>query len=188
MCRPSPVIFLIRPFFYAVGFIRIQTNQAFMKPNVPGSVKEEYENLYNSLKNAAIVPGHVGEAAKDAFRLVQPHYEKDHEFALPPLRYLTTIADEKLTGEIEKIHNMSGRLKRQLPQMRVELDGITRALEKLASVALKEDKREYHTLSRNFIRFIESEDQILYPATVLIGDLIAAKAELEGRKLAKLHP
>ncbi len=159
-----------------------------MKPSVPGSIKEEYENLYQSLKNAAIVPGQVGEAAKDAFRLVQPHYEKDQEFALPPLKYLTTIADEKLTGEIEKIHNMSSRLKRQLPQMRLELDGITMALEKLASVALKEDKREYHTMSRNFIRFMESEDQILYPATVLIGDLIKAKADLEGRKLAQLHP
>jgi len=43
-------------------------------------------------------------------------------------------------------------------------------------------------MSRNFIRFMESEDQILYPATVLIGDLIKAKADLEGRKLAQLHP
>jgi hypothetical protein len=158
-----------------------------MRPRVPGSVKEEYESLYQSLKDAVNVPGNVGTAAKDAFRLVQQHYNKDCEFALPPLKYLPTIAGENLTGEIEKIHNMSTRLKRQLPHMRKEVVNITAALEKLAEVSLREEKREYHHLARGFIMFLEREDQVLYPAAVLIGDLIQAKAELEGRKLAQLH-
>lgn len=158
-----------------------------MRPKVPGSVSEEYENLTQNLKIAANVSGNVGTAAKDAYRLLQPHHEKDQEFALPPLRYLATIADEKLTGEIEKIHNMSGRLKRQYPQMRQDIQSLTTALESLADVAFKEQKLEYHTLARRFINFLQREEQILYPASILIGDLIQAKADLEGRKLAQLH-
>lgn len=159
-----------------------------MKPKVPASVGDEYESLYQSLKDAVNVPGNIGLAAKDAFRLVQSHYNKDHEYALPPLRYLQNIAGENLTAEIEKISNMTARLKRELPHMMRETEDITRALERLADVALREDKREYHGLARDFIRFMQREDQVLYPAAILIGDLITARAELEGRKLAQLHP
>ena len=158
-----------------------------MKPRVPASVSEEYESLYQSLKDAVNVPGNIGLAAKDAFRLAQSHYDKDFEYALPPLKFLPTIANENITGEIEKISNMTARLKRELPHMRRETENIVGALEKLADVALREDKREYHGLARAFIRFMQREDQILYPAVILIGDLIEAKAELEGRKLAQLH-
>lgn len=158
-----------------------------MKPKVPASVGEEYESMYKSLKDAINVPGNVGLMAKDAFRLFQPHYNKDYEYALPPLKFLPTIAGENLTGEIEKISNMTARLKRELPHLRQETENITRALEKLADVALREDKLEYHRLARGFIRFLQREDQVLYPAAILIGDLITAKAELEGRKLARLH-
>lgn len=158
-----------------------------MKPRIPASVSEEYESLYQSLKDAMNVPGNIGLAAKDAFHILQHHYDKDNAYALPPLKYLQSIADEKLTTEVEKISNMTARLKRELPHMRQETENITRALERLAEVALREDKREYHGLARNFIRFMQREDQILYPAAILIGDLIGAKAELEGRKLAQLH-
>ena len=153
-----------------------------MRPKVPGVLDEEYESLYRDLKDASNVPGYIGEAAKDAFRLLQPHYQKDHEFALPPLRLISTIANENINEQVHYLQTMSGRVKRDLSQLKAEIEGIIRALDHLASVALREDKREYHTLARNMIRFLRNEIEILYPASIMIGEIIALRIEQSSRK------
>ncbi|HMK46105.1 MAG TPA: hypothetical protein VK436_05720 [Methanocella sp.] len=153
-----------------------------MRPKVPGVLDEEYESLYNDLKNAANTQGYVGDAAKDAFRLLQPHYQKDHEFALPPLKLIATIANENINEQVHYLQTMSGRVKRDLAQLKTEIDGIIKALDHLASVALREDKREHHTLARNMTRFLRNEIEILYPASILIGEIIALRIEQGARK------
>ncbi|OPY26762.1 MAG: hypothetical protein A4E28_02339 [Methanocella sp. PtaU1.Bin125] len=153
-----------------------------MRPRVPGAIKEEYEDLYERLNVAARVRGEVGRAATAAFRHLQPHYLKDMEFALPPLKLLPTVATGNVTGEIDQIRTMCDRLKRQMPSLIEENDALVRELGLLADAAAKEGKPEYRDLARHLTRFLEREKHIFYPASVLIGEYIGVKTDLEGMR------
>ncbi|MGA9139342.1 MAG: hypothetical protein WBZ29_03905 [Methanocella sp.] len=81
---------------------------------------------------------------------------------------------------------MCNRLKRQLPALIAENDMIIGELGQLADAASTEDKPEYRDLARNLIRFLEREKHILYPASVLIGEYIRAKIDLDGMRAVRL--
>lgn len=156
-----------------------------MRPKVPGAIKEEYEDLYERLNAAARVRGAVGRAAMAAFRHMQSHYLKDQEYALPPLKLLPTIAAGNVTGEIDHIQTMCNRLKRQLPSLIEENDAIIRELGQLADAAATEEKPEYRDLARHLIQFLEREKHILYPASILIGEYIRVKTDLDGMRAVR---
>ena len=157
-----------------------------MRPKIPGAIKEEYEDLYEKLNVAARVRGEIGRTAMAAYRHMQSHYLKDMEYALPPLKLLPTVAADNVTGEIDRIQTMCNRLKRQLPALIAENDMIIGELGQLADAASTEDKPEYRDLARNLIRFLEREKHILYPASVLIGEYIRAKIDLDGMRAVRL--
>ncbi len=157
-----------------------------MRPKIPGAIKEEYEDLYDRLNAAARVRGEIGRTAMAAFRRMQSHYLKDQEYALPPLKLLPTVAAGNVTGEIDQIQTMCNRLKRQLPALIEENDTIIRELGQLADVATIEEKPEYRDLARQLIRFLEREKHILYPASVLMGEYIRVKTDLDGMRTVRL--
>jgi hypothetical protein len=158
-----------------------------MRPKIPGAIKEEYEDLYERLNAAARVRGEIGRTAMAAFRHMQSHYLKDQEYALPPLKLLPTVAADNVTGEIDQIQTMCNRLKRQLPSLIEENDTIIGELGQLADAAAKEEKPEYRDLARHFIQFLEREKHILYPASVLMGEYIRVKTDLEGMREVRSH-
>ena len=151
-----------------------------MRPRVPGPVKNEYEDLYWKLNRAARTRGEVGQAAMAAFRHLQAHFPKDQEFALPPLHLLPTVARENVNEEIDQIQTMCDKLKRQLPQLLDEGEQIIRELGRMADVAAKEQKAEHHDLAQRLIRFLEEERDVLYPASVLVGEYVRTRIELDG--------
>lgn len=153
-----------------------------MKPGVPGPVMEEYRDLYEKLNDIARVRGQIGEAALSAFKLLERHYRKDHEFALPPLKYLPALAEKNVTAEIDRIQTMTGKLRRELPHLLEENDQIARALQHVADVAALEQKPEYRDLARRFISFLEMERMIFYPASILVGEYLRMKNNFEGHR------
>jgi hypothetical protein len=158
-----------------------------MRLKIPGPVKEEYEGLYWKLNEAARVRGEVGQAAMAAFRHMQSHFVKDQEFALPPLKLLPTVAANNINEEIDQVRTLCDRLKRNLPQLIAEDNLIIEELSRLADVAAREQKPEYHDLARRFIKFLELERDVLYPASILVGEYVRAQTELKGMKEARSH-
>lgn len=158
-----------------------------MRPRIPGPVKEEYEYLYLKLNDAARMRGEVGRAATAAFRHMQAHYEKDHEFALPPLKLLPSMAADNVNEETDQIQTMCDRLKNSLPHMIDENGRIIQELSRMADVAAHEQKPEYHDLALRFIRFLELEREVLYPATVMIGEFVRAQIDLKGCRTVRSH-
>jgi hypothetical protein len=156
-----------------------------MRAITPGPVREQYSDLYERLHAATRARGQVGEAATSAFMLLQAHYRKDMEFALPPLKYLSTLARGNVTSEISRLLTLSDKLKRELPHLYTEIDRITSALQRLADVAATEQKPEHVELARRLIHFLDLERDILYPASILVGEYIQQEIALEGRRLVQ---
>ena len=89
-----------------------------MEFEIPESLELEHEELHRQLVDAMKEGGKVGEAAKAVANVLHPHFEKEEEYALPPLGLLSTLAKQtQISPEMKSILTMTDRLKADLPHM-----------------------------------------------------------------------
>jgi hypothetical protein len=65
-----------------------------MKFQVPESLKLEHEEFHGQLVDAVKEGGKVGEAAEAVAEVLHPYFEKEEEYALPPLGLLSFLAKQ----------------------------------------------------------------------------------------------
>jgi len=146
-----------------------------MEFKIPKPLKEEHEELHAELIKATEVKGKIGEAAKAVAEVLHPHYIKEEEYALPPLGLLRHLAEGKVTPEMAGVFRMTDRLKTVLPQLLKEHQAILEALRAMAETAKKEKKPEYARFAEKMILHARTEEEVLYPASILIGEYLKEK-------------
>ncbi|TAK85039.1 MAG: hypothetical protein EPO20_12710 [Betaproteobacteria bacterium] len=144
-----------------------------MKFEIPKPLQVEHEELHATLVEATKVPGAVGEAAREVARLLHPHFVAEEDFALPPLALLSELARGGVTPEMAEVLPMTRRLKAELPKMLAEHKQIVGALEKLRAAAHAAGRAEYEHFADALVLHAQTEEQVLYPAAILIGEHVA---------------
>lgn len=71
-----------------------------MRFEIPAAIKAEHEALHTRLEEATREPGAVGETAREVARLLHPHFQREEDYALPPLGLLAEITKHGVTGEM----------------------------------------------------------------------------------------
>ncbi len=142
---------------------------------IPNPMKVEHEELHSELKKATGEKGPLGDAAKAVAEVLHPHFVKEEEYAMPPLGFLTALAEDRLPATIKDALVMSNRLKVDLDQMLKEHRQIVAALKKLIIEAKKEKKLEYVKFADKLIMHAQTEEEVYYPATILIGKYLELK-------------
>lgn len=146
-----------------------------MKFQIPQPLKEEHEELHTELKKAIMVGGKVGNAAEKVANVLHPHFEREEKFALPPLGLLSALAEGKIAPEMAEVLTMTDTLKAELPQMLEEHKGIVAALENLKEAAEQEKNEEARRFAEKLIVHAQTEEQVSYPTTILIGEYLKLK-------------
>lgn len=144
-----------------------------MKFEIPKPLQVEHEELHATLVRATKVPGAVGEAAREVARLLHPHFVAEEEFALPPLGLLAALAAGGATPEMAEVLTMTRRLKAELPKMLAEHGQIVGVLEKLRAAAHAAGLAEFEHFADALVLHARTEEQVLYPAAILVGEHIA---------------
>jgi len=143
-----------------------------MKFIIPRSLKEEHEELHRELARAASEPGALGDAAKRVKELVRAHAINEEHHALPPLGLLAALARGEATPEMLNVVAMTDDLRRNLPIMLADHKMIVVALRKLLDEATQAGKPEYAATARKLIQHIQVEEEIAYPAAILVGEFL----------------
>ncbi len=146
-----------------------------MQFNIPKPLKEEHEVIHEQMQRAISEQGAVGIAAQNIAKILHPHFVKEEEFATPPLGLLTDLAKGLITDEMKPVWDMTERLKLELPQILKEHDMIKAAIQKLISASKVENKPEYEELGKKMILHAQTEEEVLYPAAILIGEYLKEK-------------
>jgi hypothetical protein len=146
-----------------------------VKLNIPQSLKLEHEELHAELAKAVKAGGATGSAAEIVAKLLHPHFVKEEEYALPPLGLLSLLAEGKVTPEMKGVLEMTNKLKAELPRMLEEHHNIVEALKKLSAAAEKEKKTEYVRFTEKLMSHARNEEDVLYPAAILVGEYIKLK-------------
>jgi hypothetical protein len=145
-----------------------------MELKIPDPLKIEHEELHAELARAAKEAGEIGTAARKVAETLHPHFVKEEECALPPLGLLIPLAQGRLSTEMRSVLPLTERLKRELPEMLAEHRAIVATLEALSSAA-RDNREEYARFAEKLTLHARMEEEVLYPAAVLVGEYVKLK-------------
>ena len=142
---------------------------------IPPSLRHEHEAIHHALEEATRAPGRVGAAAKELATVLHPHFVREQEIALPPLGLLAPLAAGKRPAEAASVLAMTDALRKELPRMLEEHTRIKAAVAKLREAAKVEKVSQVERLADDLAHHALSEEEVLYPAAIVVGDLVRAQ-------------
>lgn len=146
-----------------------------MKFLIPEPLKGEHAELHAELVDATRAGGRVGEAAQAVAERLHPHFVREEELALPPLGLVATLAQGAIDPDMADVLRLTDKLETELPGMLVEHEEIVAALRHLVAAAETEQKPEYARFAEKLMLHARTEEEVLYPAAVLIGRYVKLK-------------
>lgn len=142
----------------------------------PQSLAAEHRELHEILARASKEGGELGRAAKEVEKALAPHFKREEEIATPPLGLLPTLSRENATAGMRAVLPMTDALQRELPQMLREHEVIRAAVTRFRAVAAKVGRDEYVRFSDALAAHAKQEEEILYPAALLVGRYVKRTA------------
>ena len=139
---------------------------------IPEAMQKEHAELHTDLARATQMPGKIGEAAQAVAKTLHEHFEREEEFALPPLGLLPLLAAGEVRPEMSGVLVMTDRLKAELPQMLAEHKAIVLALKNMIAVAEEEDAPELVRFAEKLMLHAQNEEEVAYPTAILVGEYL----------------
>jgi hypothetical protein len=143
---------------------------------IPPSLQAEHHEIHEALVEATRAPGRVGAAAKELAAVLDPHFERENQIALPPLGLLAPLAAGQTPAGLQEALAMTDALRKELPRMLDEHKRIRAATEKLRIAAREEKAPAQEQLAERLAAHAQTEEEVLYPAAILVGDIIRARS------------
>ncbi len=140
-----------------------------MNIRTPTSLMLTHRALRADIAAAAKLSGRTAMAAQRVTRLIEPHYAKEEAFALAPRGLLPMLSEGTIEQEMVAAVGMARRLHDELPDLVAERHAIVAALEELVSAAEEEGHAELVGRAERLLLHEQTEEQIAYPAAILIG-------------------
>lgn len=140
--------------------------------SVPEPLAVEHERLHETLKRATEESGRTGDAAERVVEVLLPHFQRENEIALPPLSLLGPLAYGQMPADPGRVLRLTDELEHELPRMLEEHEAIIEALEGLRAAAEREGKGEYVAFAEEMILHAQTEELVLYPAAILVGERV----------------
>jgi hypothetical protein len=144
-------------------------------PQPTDGAKIEHERLRHELEKATTIGGETADAARAVLKVLVPHMLLEEEFAIPPVKLLPRLARGEFTADMERIIPKSEMMKAELPRMLNEHVLIVEALRGLLQAALKERHEGYATFAQKLILHAQQEEEVFYPASILVGEYLKLK-------------
>ncbi|HEX6913476.1 MAG TPA: hemerythrin domain-containing protein [Longimicrobium sp.] len=145
---------------------------------IPESMRAEHAGIHAALQEATRAAGPVGEAARRLARVLHPHFEREEQIALPPLALLRPLSQGEFQPWMRGVLPMTDSLRDELPRMLREHVEIGAAARRLEQVARQAGDAQVEALARELQLHARAEEELFYPAAVMVGDIVRARAGL----------
>lgn len=148
---------------------------------IPESMRAEHGSIHAELGRATEISGPVGIAARELAAILHPHFVREEQIALPPLGLLAPLAQGEITPDMRDVLPMTDALKIELPRMLEEHVAIRAATLRLETVARAANNAAVIELAESLRLHAQSEEELFYPAAVLVGDVVRARLLVDVR-------
>ena len=145
-------------------------------PHAPG---HEHDNLRASLAAACAERGALGQAARSLAHRLKPHLDREERLVHSMLALLPGIVEGRPVPDAVAVITATRELKNALPDMLGEHEAIRRGLAKLRSAAVAACRPAYERFADSLLDHFEAEEEVLYPAAILIGEWMALRLQVD---------
>lgn len=146
-----------------------------MELKVPQSIQTEHQELHGELAGALKAGGRTAECARAVMKVMQPHMAREEEYVAPALALLGAAAENRITDDMAVHLPRIGLLRGELPRMLREHAQIVEALHDLVKAASEERQTGFARVAQRLIAHAQEEEEILYPAALLVGEALKAR-------------
>ena len=143
---------------------------------IPESMRAEHAEIHSALDAATRESGRVGEAARALASVLHPHFVREEQIALPPLGLLAPLARGEFAPSMLQVLPMTDSLRAELPRMLEEHGAIRAATLELGEIARAKGNAPVTRLAEQLALHARSEEELFYPAAVLVGDMVRARS------------
>ncbi|TAM57640.1 hypothetical protein EPN52_12910 [bacterium] len=139
------------------------------------ALEHEHEEIHAALHRALALSGETGAAARVLATLLKPHFEKEELYATPALSVLPEVARGQVPANVREIATATETLKAELSQMLTEHVAILEAANRMGVAARQEGQAEAAELAANLKHHALVEEEVVYPAAVLVGEVLKCR-------------
>ncbi|MEX2282711.1 MAG: hemerythrin domain-containing protein [Gemmatimonadota bacterium] len=161
---------------YSGNSATLQSTEEVDQSRVPHSVEAEHSAIQNELLSLTLRQSAVGKAARNLASLLEPHFEREEQIALPPLTLLQPLATRSVVVQQARMVALSDSLRAELPRMLQEHKKIAAAVSRLERAAL--DARDDRAIAFAYRLQLHAlnEEEIMYPAAILVAEIVRGRA------------
>jgi hypothetical protein len=141
----------------------------------PSTLREEHLAIQAAILAATHAPEPLRGPAVALAELARPHFAREDAIALPPLGLLVPLAEGSDDPALRDVLPLTDALRAELPRLREEHARIAAAAQELEAVAMQEGDVEMQLLARVLQAHARAEEEIFYPAAVLVGEVVRAR-------------
>lgn len=142
---------------------------------IPESLTHEHHEIHAALVRATRVPGRVGAAARSLAAVLDPHFAREEQIALPPLGLLAPLARGDDATPMRAILPLTDSLRVELPRMLEEHHAIAAATARLATAARAAHNESVARFADALALHARSEEEMFYPAALLVGEVVRSR-------------
>ena len=143
----------------------------------PESIAHEHAEIHEILARAAGEAGALGTAARRLEAVLGPHFHREEEIATPPLALLAKLAAGESAEPMRDVLPMTDALENELPRMLEEHGQVREALAEFRVAAEAAEREEYVRFCDTLAAHARQEEEILYPAAILVGRYVRATTD-----------
>lgn len=145
------------------------------RAELPSALQIAHQELHEEMVAATRLGGETGAAAKAVTKVLFPHVLLEEEFGIPPLSILPRLARGEIAEDMRVVLRWSDLLKAELPRMLQEHKQIVAALQVFLRAATAEQHVGYARLAQKLILHAQLEEEVLYPASIVVGEYVRLK-------------
>jgi hypothetical protein len=175
MLAGGAVLLLPARFSSAQHNDRVRAQPVAQTIRIPESIRQEHSTIQDGLLEVMMQDTRVGQAARELAALLDPHFRREERIALPPLGLLAPLMTGFVPPDAYNVLPLTDSLRTGLPRMLQEHEAITLALTRLELFARIDEDHAVLELVRRLRRHVRMEEEVLYPAALLVGEVVRTR-------------
>jgi len=142
--------------------------------HAPPALRAEHADLHRVLARAARETGEIGAVARGMVGVMHRHFLTEEQEVMPSLSLLAQLVRGRVPREAAEALTQADRLQAQVPELIEEHRHLETELGRLVMAAQREGKPEYADFARRLRLHVQVEEEVLYPAALLIAEYLKA--------------
>jgi len=152
-------------------------SQDSSSPKIPVSSQQKHKELREAIARAVSSGGKTAETAKKLSEVMKTHFEKEERYVMPLLSLLEPLSKNMTPANASDAIKLADSFRKELPTMLNEHKSVASLLIDLKAAAMKEGKSEFVTFADNLSHHAGQEEEILYPAALVVGEYLKTRAK-----------